>query len=594
MRRNETEVTMQTKLASTVRLFLLRLAFGATIVLLCALTSRAGGPARVAGSAYFDSTVEGRPLTWLQGSITYYVDQGNLSPVLPNSDANALVASAFSQWTSVPTAALSVTAGGSLAEDVSGANVTRNSDGTISMPPDIQPSSTGTPVGFVYDYDGTVTSALLGAGAADRTQCFYNAVFGGDDSYGSAATYEHAVVVINGQCAQQSSQITEIRYRLVRAIGNVLGVGWSQLNVNVQTGSPPPTTDDYSGFPLMHFLDLWNCVPITLCYPQPIQLSMDDIAAVSRLYPVTAQNQASFPGKPIFSASTGRIHGSVWFTDAHGHRTQPMQGVNVVARWIDPATGQPSRRYAASSVSGFLFTGNQGNPITGTDDAVGEPLSRWGSDKTELEGAFDLSGLQLPNGGSTQYQLSVEALDAQWSFGVGPMFAVQSRPPDRSNRSPSQSTWQRCAADILMTGAARPLPPVPHPGALQHHWQAAAMGLVFGRGASTIFQLSIQANRTLSITATALDESGHRTFSGPTPSLACGTTAIRRARLPLLLRRPRSTRWCSPRAGSTPGAQAGTFGIRSLRSAERSTSRFRYHGHVLLCRFSVPRSGGRE
>ena len=127
---------MQANVASTMRLFLLRLAFAATILFLCTLASRAGGPARVAGSAYFDSSVEGRPLTWSQGRITYYVDQGNLSPVLPNSDANALVASAFSQWTSVPTAALSVTAGGSLAEDVSGANVSRNADGTISMPPD--------------------------------------------------------------------------------------------------------------------------------------------------------------------------------------------------------------------------------------------------------------------------------------------------------------------------------------------------------------------------------------------------------------------------------------------------------------------------
>lgn len=144
---------MQTKMASTMRLFLLRLAFGATIVLLCALASRAGGPARVAGSAYFDPSVEGRTLMWPQGSITYYVDQGNLSPVLPNADANAVVASAFSQWTSVATAALSVTARGSLAEDVSGANVTRNSDGTISMPPDVQPTATGTPVGIVYDAD---------------------------------------------------------------------------------------------------------------------------------------------------------------------------------------------------------------------------------------------------------------------------------------------------------------------------------------------------------------------------------------------------------------------------------------------------------
>src|SRR5438309_6224654 len=154
MRRNETEVTMKTKVASTMRLFLLRLASCATILFVCAQTSRAGGPARIAGSAYFDSTVEGQPLTWPQGRITYYVDQGNLSPVLPNSDANALVANAFSQWTSVPTAALSVIPGGSLAEDVSGANVTRNSDGTVSMPPDIQPTAASTRVAIVYDADG--------------------------------------------------------------------------------------------------------------------------------------------------------------------------------------------------------------------------------------------------------------------------------------------------------------------------------------------------------------------------------------------------------------------------------------------------------
>src|SRR5205807_7288952 len=108
-------------------------------------------------------------------------------------------------------------------------------------------------------------------------------------------------------------------------------------------------------FPVMHYKDPQNCVPITLCSPNPYQLTMDDTAAVSRLYPVTTQNQPNFPGKLIFSAITGRIHGSVWFSDSSGKATQAMQGVNVVARWIDPKTGLPSRRYAAASVSGFLF-----------------------------------------------------------------------------------------------------------------------------------------------------------------------------------------------------------------------------------------------
>ena len=53
-----------------------------------------------------------------------------------------------------------------------------------------------------------------------------------------------------------------------------------------------------------------------------------------------------------------------------------------------------------ASVSGFLFTGNAGNPITGFDDALGDPLAEWGSSGQSLEGFFDLAGLQPPNGSS--------------------------------------------------------------------------------------------------------------------------------------------------------------------------------------------------
>lgn len=503
---------MQTAVASTTRLFLLRLASVTAIVFLCGLASRAGGPHKIAGSSYFDPSVNGRALTWPQG-IRYYTDQGNLSPILTGSSANALVAEAFQQWSSVATAALSVTAAGSLAEDVSAANVTRNSDGTISIPLDIQPTATGTPVGIVYDYDGAITSSLLGAGAGEASQCFYNAVFGGNDNYGSLATYQHALVVINGQCAQQSSQLIDIQYRLLRVVGTVLGMGWSQLNVNVQTGSPPATADDYAGFPVMHFFDLWNCVPITLCYLNPLQLSMDDVAAVSRLYPVTAQNQSSFPGKQIFSAATARIHGSVWFTDSHGSRTQAMQGVNVVARWIDPTTGKPSRRYAASSVSGFLFTGNKGNPITGTDDVLGEPLAQWGSDNQALEGFFDLGGLQVPDGESAQYQLSVESLDSRWSSGMGPyspgpVALSGSFQPITLTVSAGSDVQQ----DILMTATAQPLPARPS------SWTSPAPLAPSGDWLTSLryghvdyFLLPVKANRTLSIAATALDEFGRAT-----------------------------------------------------------------------------------
>lgn len=501
---------MTTDMACTVRMLLLRLALVAVIVVAVAVALRAGGPKCVAGTSYFDPTMTGHALVWPVGAITYYTDQGGLSAAFPNASANSLVASAFAVWTSVPTAAVAAASGGQLAEDVNGTNVTVNADGTIAMPADVQSSATGTPVGIVYDDDGSVTNALMGAGAGDASQCFANAVFGGNDNYQPAATYAHGLIVINGQCAQQSSQQTEIEYRLVRVIGGVLGLGWSQVNVNVQTGSPYPTSEDLAGFPVMHFVDAQNCVPITLCYPNPYQLAMDDVAALSRLYPVTAQNQASFPGKQVTGTATARIHGSVYFADTHGNRTQPMQGVNVVARWIDPKTGLASRRYAAAAVSGFLFRGNAGNGITGFMDPLGDPFDEWGSSDANVEGFFDLAGLQPPSSGA-QYQLTVEAIDPTWSTGVGSYAPGPVKPsgvatPITVAVSPGADVQQ----DIVMSSAAQPLP------AIASSWSAPAalppggdwMGTLSAYGETDYLQFVAQANRTLSIAVTALDESG--------------------------------------------------------------------------------------
>jgi hypothetical protein len=98
--------------------------------------------------------------------LTYYTDRGDLSPLLRGANADAFVADAFSRWTGISTAAVSATRGGQLAEDVSSANVTVNSDGSITMPVDIQPTATTTLIGIVYDCDGAVTDALLGTGAS--------------------------------------------------------------------------------------------------------------------------------------------------------------------------------------------------------------------------------------------------------------------------------------------------------------------------------------------------------------------------------------------------------------------------------------------
>ena len=305
------------------------------------------------------------PVTWAQGAISYYTDQGGLSAILPGPSTDSFVANAFARWSSIPTAAVSAVHGGQLAEDVSGANV-MSSGGALSLPADILPGATGTPVGVVYDFDGAVTDALLGTGASNSLYCASNSVFGGVDNLGTSAQILHALIVMNGICAQTSAQLPDLQYHLVRVMGRVLGLDWSQANLNVITRNPPAVAADYAGFPVMHESDPTGCVPVAICYSNhgavdPSLPKMDDQAALSRLYPVTAQNVASFPGKQIFSQATARIHGSVYFTDAGGAAAQPMQGVNVVARWIDPATHQASGAAVATSVSGSLFVRNAGN-----------------------------------------------------------------------------------------------------------------------------------------------------------------------------------------------------------------------------------------
>jgi len=492
------------------------------VVVWLSSSSRAGGPAFVAGSA-FDPAVKGQPVIWANGSVQYFTDQGDLSPILPNSQADLFVASAFAPWTGISGVALMVTQAGHLAEDVNGMNVSCDYQGNCTIPADIAPAATTTPLGIVYDYDGDVTNALLGQGAGGSDYCFSNAVYGGPDNFGAEATITHALVVINGVCAATNSQLPDVQYRLERTLGRVIGLGWSQANLNVQTGNPHPTQDDYEGFALMHYVDANVCVPITRCYGADAAVpKMDDRAALRRLYPA---------GQAL--ASTVRIHGSVYFTDSGGNPAQPMQGVNVVARWID-SHGQASRQYVATSGSGFAFHGNAGNIINGYTDINGLRYDQFGSDDAALEGFFDLAGLEIPDGSKiASYQLSVEPVDPLWSLDVGPYAPaidpnwylgiapwLPSQVAPSGQFMPITVTVQAggdAAQDILMQQSEQVQP---HPGTGSTYANPAKLPLggswgswISGYGTTDFFQFTAQKYRTASVTVTALDESSQATES---------------------------------------------------------------------------------
>ncbi len=469
----------------------------ATFLVCSAVACYAGGPAFVAGSGY-DPGIEGQALVWANASVQYFTDQGNLSPILTGAQADAFVATAFNTWIA-DSATLTASQGGHLAEDVNGNNIVVT-NGVITAPADITSSATGTPLGIVYDYDGTVTDALLGEGAGDLEDCFTNAVYGGPDNFSMGGNIVHALAVINGTCAATTAQLPDVQYRLVRVLGRIIGLGWSQANVNVQTRQPPPSGADFAGFPVMHFTDLISCVPIGLCYPNPAVPNMDDIDALARLYPGGG------------SQAAGRVYGSVFFADASGNAVQPMQGVNVVARLM--VSGQPSRQYVATSVSGFSFCGNAGNIIDGYVDGNSLPYDRWGSNDPALEGFYDLGQLMIPVGQSiAEYQLSVEALDPYWSLGVVPYAPTQVSPSGAfAPVVVTVSNGSNAERDILMlqdevvqahagSGSSYASPAALPQGGSWGSW-------ISGYGDTHWFEFTAQANRTASVSVTALDEMG--------------------------------------------------------------------------------------
>lgn len=559
-------------------------------LLFCAQPGHTGGVLAVAGPTGFNPDVVGKPITWANATLSYYTDLGELSPVLTQESANTFVADAFSRWTSVTTASLSATRGGALAQDINGSNVTLNG-GAIAMPADIQATATNRPVGVVYDQDGSVTDALLGAGAGGSSFCASNAVYGGVDAYTLDAHFAHALLVLNGNCAQTSADLPTFRYRLLRAVGRVLGVGWSQLNDNVRTGTPAPTGSEVLGFPLMHPRGP-TCGVVPDCLTNSDQLRMDDRAALAALYPA--------------NPATGiRIRGRVFFTNERGQPGQPMQGVNVVARWIDPANNQPSAVFAAASVSGFRFRGNDGNPVTGRVNPQGEAYSKFGSDDPALEGYFELAGLELPPGVSTgSYQLSIEAVNALYGgdSGVGAAGYGSVSPSGTIAPIviPNLTSGADVERDLVLTNSARVKKDSAEPNGFLAPSPAPAGGswwaTLSDRGDGDFYRLHVRGGRTLHLRVTALDEGYTSTTVKTQTTLGIWSQGAALNAVPQVKANPFNVMQNGQtRLSVTLGADADLMlGISDARSEGRPD--FLYHARLLyadaLTPSRIPSGGG--
>jgi hypothetical protein len=481
----------------------------ALLMAFCARTALAGGPRWVAGSSYFSATALGQPVVWAGGQVTYYTDQGALSAKVTQSQANAMVATAAAVWSSANTAAVSIVRGGNLAEDVDAA-VTTGANGIV-LPADIQPSATNWPVGVVYDETGAVINGIYGAGANSPQNCQSNGVITTVDNLATTGNIAHALIIVNGQCATTKTQQTNLQYQLVRAFGQALGLDWSQTNEEMFAGDQV-TSEGLAGWPIMHPMERLCNGGGGICMPNGTTLRMDDIATLNRLYPVTAANIGSFTGKTITSVATISVRGTVTFA-----RGQGMQGVNVVLRPL--VNGVPEVNYTATAVTGRYFQGDAGNPVTGSTDAQGNPLTRFGASDATQEGFFDLSDVPLPPGvTSSDYQLSFEAINPLYTGNesVGPYTTGQVTPSGTmpvitltglsAGSALTESVVIEDSADEAQSGndGSESAPAsVPANG----EWS----GRMTGYGHSGWFAWWAQVAREFTIEAQALDETGSDT-----------------------------------------------------------------------------------
>ena len=468
------------------------------LMLLTCLPEFAGGPRWVAGSAYFNNSVEGNAIIWAGGSLVYYTDQGDLSSFESNAAAAAMVAAAAAPWTQVATASVSITQGGTLDEDVNGTNVS-GSRGDVTWPADVE--STAKPLAVIYDADGSVLNTVLGAGGSDPSGCLTNAVTSFNDGFSPAANLTHAIVILNGLCATNANQIANMQYLLEREFGRILGLGWSQDDDNVLTLSPPPIGNDYAGWPLMHPVNVDCGSDNYSCLPTPYALRMDDRAALGRLYP-----------SATFASATVHVHGTISFAGGQG-----MQGVNVRAILLVSQTTDQITSSEVSSVSGFGFRGNAGNVVTGTTDSAGNAMARFGSPVSWVEGQWDLGGLEYPVGakyGRVDYQIVFEAVNP-WYTGneaVGPDILGTPAPSGTlatiylRGMEPGQSFVENVVVANSATGGTGMAGSFASPIAIpaNNQWQS----WLSGYGDTAYAGFSARPNRQFALVTTAMNESG--------------------------------------------------------------------------------------
>ena len=402
--------------------------------------ARAGGPLLVGGPGF---GVEGQPFIWDPAAmpVQYRTDAGPLSRkpdgtvVIDNPTGIVRAQAMFQVWQDVPTAFISFNNAGPI---LSAGAFTDGDVSTVEEFDAVEGScADGTQSPIIFDADGTLFDQLTGdpgvigfAGA-----CNLNL---------STGHIVAALAALNGRFQDDidtpssyppnlEMTAAEFDEAMAHEFGHLAGLDHSQINVEVlQRPMGQCSTNDLAGLPLMF--------PFAHCQARSTaslpMLAPDDIAWISRLYPETVNAP---PAQVPFTTRYGTISGTILFSDGVTH----AQGVNVIAR--DAAN---PRRVAVSVVSGYLFTGNPGQSLTGTNDG-GSPF---GSRNPLLVGTYDIP---VPPG---TYSVEVESISQYFEGGssAGPLSPPIPSPGPKEfwnvNESATDSTSDKNTVTVTAAG----------------------------------------------------------------------------------------------------------------------------------------------
>lgn len=256
---------------------------------LAAASAQAGGPLVVCANA---------PTRYPGNDIYLNYDLGDLGG-RTKAQADAIVAAAVSIWADVPTSSVRILRGADMAVDVTAANYLDYVDNyTDGLNP------------VIYDTDGSIIDALLGAGSKDSVLGIARSTYYGPPT----CQFVEGHVILNGYLAAGDG---ELRAKVAHEVGHLMGLDHAQLGA--AQGLAP------ANYPLMHPLEERG----------DATLHEDDAAAVSALYP-------SFG----WEATYGELGGTFVLADG----VTPVKGANLWAR-------ETTTNKVYSIVSDYLMLG---------------------------------------------------------------------------------------------------------------------------------------------------------------------------------------------------------------------------------------------